>query len=82
MTQTPDGPFYDVRFEPTRMTVRYAIGGQERHAVVLPYGHSLEDHLEGLETNADAGHAYTIFQLADGGQIAIRIDSIVAIEAT
>lgn len=78
--------FYDPEFESTQMIVRYAIGGQEREVAVLTNGHTFEEHVQRLETltevpPVDLGSTYVTWPLAGGGAVAIRIDSIIALEA-
>ncbi|EST17887.1 hypothetical protein M877_39965 (plasmid) [Streptomyces niveus NCIMB 11891] len=76
--------FYDFEQVVPELIVRYAIGGQEREAHVLANGHTLEAHTERLESLAEpslAGPNYVQWTLVAGGQVSIRLDAIVAIEA-
>lgn len=80
--------FYDPEFEPTQLVIRYAIGQQEREAVVLTNGHSLEDHVKRLESLMESAAitestaaTFVTWPLAAGAAVAIRIDSIIALEA-
>ncbi|MEU2514732.1 hypothetical protein [Streptomyces syringium] len=76
--------FYDPDFVPPQMIVRYAIGAQEREAVVLTNGHSLEEHtgrLESLTESPVPSVTYVTWPLAGGGAVAIRLDTIIALEA-
>lgn len=78
--------FYDPEFTPPKLVVRYVVGGREREALVLTNGRSLEDHVQRLtylEELSDSNDrpAYVTWPLAAGGAVAIRIDSIVVIEA-
>jgi hypothetical protein len=78
--------FFDHKFVPQQIIVRYAVGGQEREAVVLANGRSLEDHVERLEALTESptfppSTLYVSWPLAAGGSVAIRLDSIIALEA-
>lgn len=77
--------FYDPAFESPEMVVRYAVGGQEREVVVLTNGRSFEDHVGRLQSLSDSPiddpETYVPWPLAGGGAVAIRLDSIVALEA-
>ncbi|MFI9630355.1 hypothetical protein [Streptomyces sp. NPDC052042] len=61
----------------TPMKVRYAVGNQDREALVITGGMSLADHVERLESG---GSAWVSFILARGGRISLRLDSVVALE--
>ncbi|MFC8008466.1 hypothetical protein ACFUCH_35470 [Streptomyces olivaceus] len=77
--------FYDPEFAPPQMIIRYVIGMQEREALVLTKGHSLEDHVERVESLTESpisAATYATWPLAQGGAVAIRIDSIIAFEAS
>ncbi|EST17865.1 hypothetical protein [Streptomyces niveus] len=76
-------PFYNSDLKPSQIIVRYAVGGQEREALVLANGRTIEDHTARLESMDDppAGLTYVPWPLASGGTIAIRLDSIIALEA-
>lgn len=68
-------------FNTATMTVRYAVGSQEREALVLTGGFRLDDHLERLQSGAGGDTPdWVTFLLAGGGGIGLRLDSIVAIE--
>ncbi|WP_369377550.1 hypothetical protein [Streptomyces sp. cg36] len=80
--------FYDPEFESTRLIIRYVVGQQEREAVVLANGHSLEKHVNRLEALMESAAltesvatTFVTWPLASGGAVAIRIDSIIALEA-
>lgn len=85
---TPGGDpvtFYDPEFAPSQIVVRYAIGDQEREVVVLTNGHSLEEHsnrLEALTESPTPGVTYVTWPIASGGAVAIRVDSIIALESS
>lgn len=79
--------FYDPQFQSTQLVIRYAIGQQEREAVVLAKGHTLEHHVGRLESLIESAvfrksgaATYLTWPLATGGAVAIRIVSIIAIE--
>ncbi|MGW0573035.1 hypothetical protein [Streptomyces tauricus] len=76
--------FYDSEFKPERIIVRYAIGDQEREVLVRANGRSLEEHVDRLEALTESPVAratYVNWPLDSGGAVAIRIDSIIALEA-
>ncbi|MFD7416865.1 hypothetical protein ACFW9S_38105 [Streptomyces anulatus] len=81
--------YYNPDLATDTLIVRYAIGSQEREAVVRSNGHSLKDHVErlqGLRENAEytskgPAASWAPWTLATGGGIFIRLDSIIAIEA-
>ncbi|MFG2148649.1 hypothetical protein ACGFRG_31305 [Streptomyces sp. NPDC048696] len=80
--------FYDPEFESTRLVIRYVVGQQEREAVVLANGHSLEKHVKRLEALMESAAitesvamTFVTWPLVSGGAVAIRIDSIIALEA-
>lgn len=77
--------FHEPEFAPPQMTIRYVIGTQEREALVLTKGHSLEEHIERVESLTESpisAATYVTWPLARGGAVAIRIDSIIAFEAS
>ncbi|MFB6955376.1 hypothetical protein ACFCXP_37665 [Streptomyces niveus] len=61
----------------TTMTVRYAVGDQERDVLVLTQGLALSDHVERLQ---NAERPWVTFALPEGGGIGLRISAIVALE--
>ncbi|MFJ1840020.1 hypothetical protein ACIOJ9_39975 [Streptomyces sp. NPDC088175] len=78
--------FYDHTLTARRLAIRYAVGGQQHCATVLASGHSLEEHVDRLEalgksSGLTGGLTYVSWPLAEGGAVAIRLDSIVALEA-
>ncbi|MFF2902830.1 hypothetical protein [Streptomyces sp. NPDC057966] len=76
--------FYDPKLKTETLVIHYAIGGQEREASVLATGHSLEEHIGRLEALSESpldSITYVTWPLVAGGAIAIRIESIIAIEA-
>jgi hypothetical protein len=62
------------------MTVRYAVGSQEREVQVLSGGVLLEDHVERIQTESKSNPDWVTFILPAGGGIGLRRDAIVAIE--
>lgn len=86
MAVTPRMFSCDPAFSPPQMTVRYVVGTQEREAVVLTNGHSFEAHISRLQgydelRDEPTDLLYLTWPLAAGGAVAIRTDSIVALEA-
>ncbi|MEU7149196.1 hypothetical protein AB0B15_14340 [Streptomyces sp. NPDC045456] len=80
--------FYDPEGEPTQLVIRYAVGQQEREAVVLTNGHTLEEHVQRLEALMEQAaiaettivDTFVTWPLVAGGAVAIRLDSIIALE--
>ncbi|MFE7113960.1 hypothetical protein ACFU99_00835 [Streptomyces sp. NPDC057654] len=83
--------FFDPEFVPTKLVVRYVIGQQEREALVLANGHSLKEHVDRLEAIMETNNhfdedttpadSFVTWPLAAGGAVAIRVNSIIALEA-
>ncbi|MVO90205.1 hypothetical protein GPA10_37000 [Streptomyces sp. p1417] len=75
--------------KPPQFVIRYAVGLQEREAVVVANGHSLADYVDRLEeameqalTTEPPSTPFLAWSLAAGGAVVIRIDSIIALEAS
>ncbi|MEU2578749.1 hypothetical protein ACIP3B_36245 [Streptomyces anulatus] len=82
-----DSPmYYDPDCTTKTLLIRYAIGGQEREALVLANGFSVKDHVDRVQTLTQQPQVtpttskWVPWPLAAGGMIAIRLDSIIAIE--
>jgi len=74
--------FYDSTQPLTRLTVRYVVGTEMRSVEVDPTGHTLDEHTDRLEALAEhSGPVYVPWQLPGQGTIAIRLDSIIALDA-
>jgi hypothetical protein len=76
---------FDLEFRPDRFVIRYAIGNQVQEVLVEADGATLDEFLTRLERFLNSPSPEPLLflrmQMAGGGQVAIRIDSIVAIEA-
>lgn len=81
-----DSPmYYDPDCTTKTLIIRYAVGGQDREALVLANGFSVEDHVQRVQTLNEGTvrpptAKFVRWPLAAGGMVAIRLDSIIAIE--